>query len=146
MNWWVWLLVGLLLLVAELVIPGGFYMVFFGAGALAVGLMTAYGYSGPAWMQWFLFSVLSITALALFRKPLLEKIRSSTLPSTEVDSLVGQSALVLEAMDVDRLGRAELRGASWTARNIGPAPLAAHQRCRVERVDGLTLLVKAEES
>jgi membrane protein implicated in regulation of membrane protease activity len=42
------------------------------------------------------------------------------------------------------VGTAELRGTSWTARNIGPAPLANGQRCKVQRVDGLMLYVKAE--
>jgi len=39
-------------------------------------------------------------------------------------------------------GKAELRGTAWNARNVGDTPIAESQRCRVERVDGLTLWVR----
>jgi membrane protein implicated in regulation of membrane protease activity len=41
-------------------------------------------------------------------------------------------------------GRVELRGTPWTARTAGGVKLAVGQRCRVERVDGLTLWLRAE--
>ena len=37
MIWWYWMLVGLVLLGAEMVTPGGFYILFFGLAALVVG-------------------------------------------------------------------------------------------------------------
>jgi membrane protein implicated in regulation of membrane protease activity len=42
------------------------------------------------------------------------------------------------------VGKVELRGTTWTAHNDGPVPLARGQRCRVTRVDGLTLGIVAE--
>ena len=42
------------------------------------------------------------------------------------------------------VGKAEMRGASWTARTSGAVALARGQRCLVERVEGLTLWLKAE--
>ena len=42
--------------------------------------------------------------------------------------------------------KAELRGVPWSARAASGASLRAGQRCRVERVDGLTLWVRAEDS
>ena len=39
MLWWAWLLVGFLLVAAELLTPGGFYLLFFGLGGIAVGLL-----------------------------------------------------------------------------------------------------------
>jgi membrane protein implicated in regulation of membrane protease activity len=41
------------------------------------------------------------------------------------------------------VGKVELRGSSWSARSARAA-LARGQRCRVERVDGLTLWVRPE--
>ena len=35
--WWHWLVVGLLLMVGELATPGGFYIIFFGVGAVLTG-------------------------------------------------------------------------------------------------------------
>jgi inner membrane protein len=34
MEWWIWLVGGMLLLLVEIVTPGGFYFLFFGVGAL----------------------------------------------------------------------------------------------------------------
>jgi len=69
---------------------------------------------------------------------LLEWFRQSS-PSKEVDNLVGELATAMEDIAVDAMGKAELRGAAWNARNVGDTPLSRTQRCRVRRVDGLTL-------
>jgi regulator of protease activity HflC (stomatin/prohibitin superfamily) len=34
MGWWIWIVLGLVLLLGELVTPGGFYILFFGVGAI----------------------------------------------------------------------------------------------------------------
>ena len=39
MLWWAWLLVGFLLVFAELLTPGGFYLLFFGLAGIVVGLL-----------------------------------------------------------------------------------------------------------
>ncbi len=142
MLWWVWILLGFLLLLAELLTPGGLYLLFFGVAAIVVGLLGGLNLIGPPWMQWLMFSILSVVALSLFRRPLLKRLRPATL-GVEVDSLVGQTAIVLEDMPVDAVGRAELRGSAWSARNVGGNSLTRGQRCTVERVDGLMLCVKA---
>ena len=63
MDWWIWILLGLLLLLTELVTPGGFYILFFGIGAVIVGILTGFKASGPPWFQFILFSVLSVLCL-----------------------------------------------------------------------------------
>ncbi|MCI0352411.1 MAG: NfeD family protein, partial [Acidobacteriales bacterium] len=110
--------------------------------AIIVGMLGGLSLSGPPWMQWLMFSVLSIVALSLFRRPLMKRLRPAT-QGKEVDSLVGETALVLEDMAIDAIGKAELRGSAWSARNVGGNPLARGQRCTVERVDGLMLYVRA---
>ena len=142
MDWWIWLLVGLLLLLAELVTPGGFYIIFFGVGALIVGILAGFEAAGPRWFQYILFSVVSVVALWLFREKLLQLTRS--VPSEEVDNLVGETAVSLDDIPVNGIGKAEMRGTSWNARNIGDQPLARGQRTRVERIEGLTIFVRAE--
>jgi membrane protein implicated in regulation of membrane protease activity len=141
MFWWLWVLLGFFLLLTELLTPGGLYLLFFGASAIVVGLLGGMELSGPDWMQWLLFSILSIVALALFRRPLLRKLRLAT-QSKEVDSLVGETAAVLEDIPVEGVGKAELRGTSWSARNVGTSALVRGQLCTVEKVDGLHLWVR----
>lgn len=141
MLWWIWILLGFFLLLVELLTPGGLYLLFFGTAAILVGMLAGLDLSGPTWMQWLLFSILSIVALLLFRRPLLQKLRPAG-QSKEVDSLAGETAVTLEDIAVDAIGKAELRGTSWNARNIGSNPLTRGQRCIVERVEGLMLWVR----
>ena len=42
MDWWLWILLGLLLFLAELTTPGGFYILFFGIGAVIVGILVGF--------------------------------------------------------------------------------------------------------
>ena len=142
MEWWIWLLVGLLLLLAELLTPGGFYIIFFGVGALIVGVLAGFQAAGPPWFQYILFSVVSVVALWLFRERLLQMTRPRS--SDVVDNLIGETAVLLEDLSVNGIGKAEMRGTSWNTRNIGDKPLARGQRCKVERIEGLTLFVRAE--
>jgi inner membrane protein len=54
------------------------------------------------------------------------------------------TALVtLEDIAADGLGRAELRGTTWTVRNVGTTPLRRGERSRVTHIVGLTLWVHA---
>jgi membrane protein implicated in regulation of membrane protease activity len=142
MLWWVWILLGFLLLFAELVTPGGLYLLFFGVAAIIVGLCAGLNLIGPPWMQWLMFSILSVVALSLFRRPLLKRLRPET-PANGVDSLVGETAIALEDMATGSIGKAELRGSAWSAQNVGGNSLTRGQRCTVEKVDGLTLYVRA---
>jgi inner membrane protein len=138
MPWWLWLTVGLGLFLGDLLIPGGLVLCFFGVGALAVGLVVALTLIQDAWVEWLLFSGYSIVALLLFRRPLVRYVRR-TDPSLQMDSLIGESAVAQEDIAVDGLGRAELRGTTWTVRNVGATPLRHGQRSQVTHVDGLTL-------
>lgn len=142
MDWWIWVLAGLVLLLAEVLTPGGFFVVFFGAGAILVGALKLVGWSGPAWGEWLLFTLLSLAALAFFRKPLMR--RFNLKAGKPVDRLEGETALVTEEVAPGGVGKAELRGTSWSARSSATAPIARGQRCRVEKVEGLTLWLRPE--
>jgi inner membrane protein len=137
MIWWHWLVLGLLLVAAEMA-TGGFYVIFFGAAALMLGVLVLFEFGGPAWVQWLLFSVLSVSSLLAFRNRFRALMRVGT-PAADVDRLVGESAVPLEDIAPGGVGRAELRGTVWTARNPGPTPLHRGQRCTVSAVEHLTI-------
>jgi hypothetical protein len=122
---------------------GGFYVIFFGVAAIAIGGLHLFDLAGPAWFQLLLFSVLSVGSLLLFRNPLLHLLKLDT-PGEDVDSLVGETAIPAEEIGPGAVGRAELRGTVWSARNVGPTPLSRGQRCRVVRVDRLMIFIESE--
>jgi membrane protein implicated in regulation of membrane protease activity len=140
--WWHWLAIGLVLCALEMA-SGGFYVLFFGIAALVVGALSLAGAAGPEWVQLLLFSGVSILSLMFFRTPLLRWLNLDG-PGRSVDSLVGETAVPLEAIAPADTGRAELRGTVWTARNAGAEPLRRGQRCVVVRVDQLTIYIKSE--
>lgn len=94
-------------------------------------------------MQWLLFSGLSVVALFGLRGPLKARLNIDG-GGKRVDQVVGESAVVTEEVPPDGVGKVELRGATWTARTNGGVALGKGQRCRVERVEGLTLWVHPE--
>ncbi len=141
MEWWLWGLLGIGLLIAEVVTPGGLFALFFGIAAIAVSGLTAAGASGPPWLQWLLFAGLSVVLVGVLRRRMRGALAAKGGP---VDDLLGESAVLLADLPPRGVARAELRGTSWDARSTSEVPLPRGQRCRVERVDGLTLWLRVE--
>ena len=145
MEWWMWFVLGFALLMLEMATPGGFYFIFFGASAFIVAILDLVGLTESAWLEWMLFSIFAAGSTTLFWQKLLAR-WGAPIPKGEVDSLVGEMATTLEGIQPGSMGKAELRGSSWNAFNTGTQGLSRGQRCRVERVDGLTLFIRAAES
>ena len=143
MHWWQWLVVGIVLVALEMAASGGFYVIFFGIAALMIGSLHLFGLAGPAWFQFLLFSVISVASLALFRSPLMRWLQLDQ-PGRDVDSLIGEIAVPVEDIVPGEVGRAELRGTLWAARNSSAMALIRGQRCRVTRVDGLMIFLEPE--
>jgi inner membrane protein len=144
MLWWYWITLGLILAMLELASPLSFFLVFFGAGSIVVGCLTLADLAGPPWVQWMLFSVVSVLSVALFRGPLLRRVHRDDWMRRPVDALTDEMATTLEEIAPGSIGRVELRGTAWSARNAGGAVLTKGQRCAVQRVDGLTLYIVPE--
>src|SRR6202030_2631392 len=106
----------------EAMSAGSFYLVFFGAGAVVVGLLDLAGLHLSLLLQGLLFVAISVVAVALFRKPLLARFQKGT-PTHKVDSMAGQMAKALEDIPVGGRGTAELRGSSSAAHNGGTVPV-----------------------
>jgi membrane protein implicated in regulation of membrane protease activity len=140
--WWMWCVFGMLLLISEMATPGAFYQFFFGLGAIAVGLITVVGLEMSLPLQTLLFVVLSIGSIALLRNPL--RARFAQGPDEEVDKILGAIAVAVDMIPADAIGKAELRGAQWNARNVSGSTIAKSQRCRVVKLDGLTLEIQGE--
>jgi len=140
--WWHWLALGLVLVALEMTTAGGFYMVFFGIAAICLSVLRAADLGGPLWSQLILFSVLALGTL-LLRSPVLRWLHLDRR-TADVDSLVGDLARPLEAIAPGAVGRAELRGTVWSARNGAARALVAGERCRVVTVEQLLIMIEPE--
>ena len=132
-----------MLIALELAASGGFYIIFFGVAAVIVAALSFVGASGPTWVQLFLFSVLSVTSLLFFRSPMLRWMKLDR-GGADVDSLVGETAIAKQDIPAGEIGRVELRGTSWTARNRSTELLTNGRRCVVVAVERLMLIIEAE--
>lgn len=138
--WWIWVVAGLGLMALEAFIPAGFYLFFLGLAAIGTGSLAWLGILDTLFYQCVAALLLMGVVVAL-RKPVVAKLKLT--PHTEVDSIAGEMATAMEPIAPGGAGRVELRGANWTGRNVGPVEIPISARCRVERVDGLTLEVRA---
>jgi membrane protein implicated in regulation of membrane protease activity len=136
------MLFGAALLAVEMMLPGSFFVLFFGVGAIVVGVLAGLGAIGEPWLEWLLFSAFSVGSLVAFRSRLLQRFTRSHASTVGTETYVGDTATLTEDLEPGAVARAELRGSVWSVRSHETTRLARGQRCRVERVDGLTLWVR----
>lgn len=143
MTWWAWMVLGAVLLGAELfAVDAQFYLVFLGVSAAIVGLAGLLGIVLPEWSQWLAFAIIALFFFLAFRRTLYAKIRGGGEGYRE--SIAGESVTVVDDLAAGKDARTEYRGTEWTIRNVGDATIAAGSRAIVVAVDGLTLNIKAE--
>jgi inner membrane protein len=143
MQWWAWIAVGAVLLVLELtLIAADFYLVFLGVAALVIGMLTLTGFLAAAWLQWLVFAALAAFFMVTFRRWVYEKLRRK-MPVVN-SGPVGQTLVLSAELKPGESCRLEYCGSSWSAINGGASPIVAGARARIERVDGLTLVVHGE--
>jgi membrane protein implicated in regulation of membrane protease activity len=145
MEWWAWIAVGAILLGSELAfVDAQFYLVFVGASAFVVGIVQLTGLSMPAWLQWLVFAALAAGSVITFRRRIYDRMRRKLPPMK--GGPAGEIITLPADLPPGESCRLEYRGCSWSATNGGRAPIAAGAKARIDRVDGLTLVVHGESS
>ncbi len=128
MTAWMWLILGALLVLSEFFMTG-LVAIFFGAGALAVGLLVGLGLlNGPA-QQILVFALLSLATLLFARERIKVWFRGKVSERWDGDrNLIasrGQRVVVTRDF-IDGEGRVRLSGAEWRAESIdGDHPTGA---------------------
>ena len=140
MPWWIWVLAGLLLLGIELA-SSTLHIGLFAIGAFTVALLVAFGVEMPLWAELMTFTTVSVVAIVVVRPILIRKLKLDT--KRVVDTMVGEQAITLDEIAPSAIGKAEMRGTTWSARNIGETVLTRGQRCVVTAIEGLLIHVRA---
>lgn len=137
---WLWMIGGVLMLIAEVIAPG-FFLVFIGGAAIATGVFALlFGLGLPS--QLALFALYSLLALLIGRKVYANMPTASSNPmlNDRAAQLIGKQVTAIAAID-DHSGRVQVGDGQWSARG-GPAAKGEH--VRVTGVDGNCLIVEAE--
>ena len=137
---WLWMIGGILLLIAEIIAPG-FFLVFIGVAALATGAFTLL-FDMPLAFQLILFTIYALVAVMIGRKVYANQAVDSTDPllNDRAARLLGKSVTVIEAVD-EHSGRVRVGDSEWSARG---GPGRPGERVRITGVDGNCLLVEPE--
>jgi len=110
-----WFIVGLLLFLLELVLPG-FVIFFFGVGAWATAFVCLLFNPGVN-IQILIFAVVSVLSLVTLRRIIQKKFFYGRNNSSELieDEFTGKEAIVLSQIKPGKKGRIEFKGTVWTA-------------------------------
>lgn len=145
-NAFIWACLGVILMLAEIVIPGGIVILLGGAcltvaGALAVGLVDGIV---QALTMWF---IVSIVLLLSFRQVTQKLVGGDAhVDSTDEDlDLYNQIALVKEAIGpAQKQGRIEFQGTEWSALGDG-SEIAVGTQVRIICRDNIAFVVEPHE-
>ncbi|MCP4135344.1 MAG: NfeD family protein [bacterium] len=140
---WFWIIGGIILMVLELAVPG-LIIVFFGAGAVVVGILNWLGLVTGVAESFLAWIVISSVFILLFRKLALKFFppeSSYQLVEEDVDS-IGTIVTVVTAIDEKTTeGRIMYNGTSWQAvSNSGT--IEAGQKARLLYRDNISWVVE----
>jgi len=144
MAWWVWATAGVVLLGTELFVPLDFFIAVLGVAALGVSGAAALGLADGLSAQVLLFSVLAVVTTVGVRDPLVRRLKREQDTGVGVETLIGEHAVLLGPLAPGEVGKAELRGSTWSVRSDHAEAMPAGRRCKVVRVEGLSLWVRPD--
>lgn len=134
----VWLGLMILFLIAEGATVS-LVSLWFAAGAVVAMFAALLG--AGVWLQTGLFLVVS-GALLLMLRPIVRRYLVPKITPTNVDSLVGSTGLVTEAIDnVTASGQVKLGAMEWTARSTTGENIPQGALIRVDRIEGVKVYV-----
>jgi membrane protein implicated in regulation of membrane protease activity len=136
----IWLIVGLLMLFAELA-SVVLVFAFFAVGALITALLAALGITPDLNTQLLAFSAISILSLLLFRKQA-RRLLDRRGKYHEYHEYAGETAMVIKDIPAAGEGKIYYRGAEWTALSATHAPIGAGSKVVIRRTEGIKLVVE----
>ena len=138
-TWILWMIFAALMIIGE-IFTAGFFILWFGIGAIAAGLMAVFGL-GTGW-QLGVFVVVSLVLLLVSRK-FADKISKPQPDGIGADRFVGQKAVVLKEINnlantgIVRLGKEE-----WRAESNNDENIPVNAKVEVLETSGTHLVVK----
>jgi len=138
---WLWLIGGIVLLIAEVIAPG-FFLMFVGAAAIATGLLSLL-LPVVVPLQLAIFAILAIIIVRVGgRRAYASKYDYTTDPllNNRAGRLLGTVVTVVQPVDANG-GRVKVGDGEWSARG---APAAVGERVRIVDIEGNCLKVEPE--
>lgn len=147
--WIVWLVLAAIFVGIEALTPG-FFLLWFGVGALVAAVMAMLGIGGIG-AQIIVFLIVSVLLLVTSRNVIerfFHRNESQNQLKTGVETMVGQLGTVVEASGgALNQGAVKVYGSVWTAfPTEGESPLKEGESVAIERVEGNAVYVRRRAS
>ena len=142
---WSWFIIGLLLMLAELLLPGVF-LIWFGISALVIGTLTLISFTDVAWWPWqaqiVAFGALSLVLALMGRRLFLSDTENDAALriNDPLSRHVGSEATMHQAIE-NGSGQVKLGDTVWRANSTTNMPKGA--KVRVVGHEEGTLIVEA---
>ncbi len=135
-----WLFLFVLFLVIE-IISLGLTTIWFALGAIVAYVITLFTHS---WLLEFIAFLLVSVLSFLYTRPIAIKYFNFKRTATNIETLVGQNALVLETIDsLHNTGKVEVHGQEWSAKSTNPSMILEKGKVVIiEGIEGVKLVVK----
>ena len=137
MIWYLWLFLFLLFLGIEIITTGLFFALCFSFGALIAMTVSLFGVSSI--ISAIIFCVVSLISVIVIR-PLMKKYIEKYKVSSNVDALIGCSAIVVEEIKPNKKGKVKIASEIWLA--VSQDEFKVNDVATVVSVDGTKLVVK----
>ncbi len=142
LEWWVWIVGGIGLILAELLIPS-FFVVWFGLGALLVGLLALLIPGLSLTVQLAIWTAASLAMVMLWFKVFKPGFHKTRI-GTAAGEAVGEIGLLVSAVAPFERGKVRfqrpvLGSEEWVC--MADTPIAAGERVKVVAVEGSFLTV-----
>jgi len=138
---WIWLVIGISLVVLELLVPSGFFLFILGLAGVVVGALVAAGIISGWMVEASVFCVAAIGCWLAFGKPL-AGIFSRRHSTGHQGQVVGSIVKVTAEIQAGSVGTGTLWGTQWRLENIDSNTLAAGSEAVVVASQGITLQVR----
>jgi membrane protein implicated in regulation of membrane protease activity len=136
--WWIWMIIAALFIVGE-IFTQGFFILWFGVGAAAAGVLALLGL-GIGW-QLAAFVVISGVLFIVSRR-FAERFSKKQPPGIGADRFIGLEGIVLEEIDnAKNSGRVRVQKDEWRADSETGEIIPVGKRVKVTRMDGTHLVV-----
>ena len=140
---WIWVIIIAACIFAEIATLG-LTTIWFAGGAGVALVVSIVG--GGIWVQIIVFIIVSVVLMFLVR-PYAKKRFNSKRTATNVDSILGQTGIVIDEINnLMSKGLVKIGGQEWTARSMDSGEtIGPGEEVVVERIEGVKVIVRKKE-
>jgi membrane protein implicated in regulation of membrane protease activity len=139
MEWWIWCIIGMSLLCAEVFLPLDFFLFFIGLSFICSGALSYFSIIEDSTKLFIITGVISFISLFTLRPFIRNFFKRET---SEVGTLLGQMITVTENISPGEKGSGTLNGSTWQVHNRTDETLTEGKSYQVSSRESITLIIE----